>query len=129
MKKILFGLFATIAFCGTSMAATEYDAFVSTYAVTNATHIGAQISGSAKIEMFVLSNSTTAVQVFSVYENCASTTTAAKVMEVTVPASSTYKFDFAPTINGNAIPAHTDYCFRKGTASTADDLYLYVKYK
>lgn len=128
MKKILIGLFASLAFCAPSFAAEDYKAYVSTYAVTNATHIGAQISGNAKIERFEISNSSTAVQVFSVYENCASTTTAAKVMEITVPASSTEHREYEVT-SGNGLPVHADYCFRKGTASTADDLYLYVKYR
>lgn len=131
MKKILC-FAALLALCGFAVPAVKAADIVpitiSTYAVSDAAHIGAEISGAASVDKFVFTNSTTTATTVTVYKNCASTTTVTAVLTVVVPsvtaaAGGTVSVDFTPSVVNNPF-RYSDMCFRKVT--DAADTYVKV---
>lgn len=104
--------------------AADVSVAVSTYSVSDAGTLAPQISGSAKIEKLVVSNSSSTATMVTVYKNCSSTTTVAAIFRVEAPATGNVIIDFD---NFNLPLTYTDVCFRKEDA--VDYVYVSAHYR
>ena len=128
MKKAMFAVMAIFCLASFAKASDVVPIVISTYAVTEAAHIGAEISGAAVVDKFIFINSTTTASEVTVYKNCGSTTTVTAVAKVIVPsvtasAGGMAVIDYTPSVVNNPF-RYTDICFRKST--DAADTYVKV---
>jgi len=124
--KSLVAFAALFSLFGVKAIAGSYSVDVASYPITEVAYTAAEISGRAIIEKLVISNSTTTMQTFNAYSNCASTTTATAILTLTLPAN------VAPMILDyreffSKFGAYTDLCFRK--SDNAAKVYLQVLYR
>jgi len=121
MALLMLG--ASLMFGVTAMAA-DVSVNVSTFPVTEAATLVPQITGAAKIEKLVISNSASTATMVTVYKNCGSTTTVSAVFHAVAPAQGNTLLDFG---NYNLPLAYTDICFRKNDA--VDSVYISAHYR
>lgn len=134
MRKVLLGLFLSMAVgvLGRSpafaLSPSEFTADISTYAITNAAHIAAQVSGAIAIEQLWFSNSSTATaQTVSVYKLCQSTTTATLVFRGYIPTGTAWNTLHLNYPLFNTPLNITDVCFRK--SATGSSVQVNVHYR
>ena len=100
----------------------DYTTTVSTYPVTEAATIGANVQGNIRVQKVVFSNSSATAATASVYELADSTTTiAARVKSISLPAHENVAVDFP----AYGEPVINDIGFR---ASTPTAITVYVLY-
>ena len=105
---------------------TPYTVALTTYAITNATYIGAQISGNARVrEIWLTNSSSTTAQTITFYELATSTTTATLKFTIHMaPGTTVWKEDIADV--GVEYWLATDMCMRKtDTGSTVNAVIWY----
>jgi len=126
MKKKLLMIVgvAALAYCAVPARAADVSVAVSTYPVNEAATLAAQISGAAKVEKLVISNSSSTPTMVTVYRNCGSTMTVTALFRVAAPAHDNVVLDFT---NYNLPLAYSDICFRKSDA--VDYIYVSAHYR
>lgn len=125
MKKFLIGILIVVAFLAIlpgMVKADDFDIAASSLAVTGVVP-GADIAGNIKIDKITLTNSGTTVQVVTIYELAASSTTISSRMVVDVPSNA---------VDGPIIldwPYHnpmkvTDFAIRRSAAASVINAYI-----
>ena len=100
----------------------DYTCYVSTYPITEAAFIGADVDGNVRVMKLVLSNNSATAATASVYELADSTTTIAlRATSISVPANDNIEVDFP----AYGEPVVTDIGFRASTSSVISVYMLY----
>jgi len=135
MKKLLFSLLAvSVIACIFIMPAhaaerelTSYTSSVSTYPITEAATMAAQISNTARIHNIVVSNTQAAVpQVVTFYKDSASTTTVTSAFVVNIASDTDKNFQITYPIPASPW-AIDNLSIRK--SSTASDVNVTIWYR
>jgi len=125
MKKAIVGVFVAGMFfmVKSPLFAGDYSVALTTYPATEVATMEVQLTGTKKVDSLIIS-STGTLQVVTVYNSCASTTTAIAVVTVHAPSTPLeIKFDG----NYNNPLTLTSACFRKSDSSAP--VYISVHYR
>lgn len=126
MKKILISILITVALLLVLMPgltrADDFDIAVSSLAVAGVVP-GADITGPIKIDMITLTNSGTTVQVVTLYELGASSSTISSRMVVDVPSNAVDGPIIIPWPYHNPMIV-TDFTIRRSAAASTINAYI-----
>lgn len=119
---ITLAIIMVISFTG-FVKADDYTITASTYPVTEATTIGAQISGKIQIDKIILSSDGSTDQTITIYELGSSTTTVSARLTYDLNGEGAQTIDF-PYYNAMRIE---DFCVRKSTTGTNVRVYVLTR--
>jgi len=128
LKALLIGIL--LSGFSAAAAAGDYTVSATTYPITEAATMAAQISGAAKITKLDIFTTGEANQVVTVYKDCGSTTTVTAVYQVAISSDASasgqnwQKLEW-PDYNSPLV--FSNVCFRK--SSTASTVYINAKYR
>lgn len=123
MKKVI-GLFAILmlalvgAFVAPACAGEPFSVEASTYAITDAAYIGAQITGTIDLSNITFSNSGATAQTVTIYDLADDTNTATAVATFVIPAVANFYRPFGE-LNYNDRIRLTNPAFRKSATATS----------
>lgn len=133
MKNILrvLPVIALLAMCLTGFVSEahavdgySFNITASTYPITEAATMAAQVSGKGEINMLILSNSGATGQTVTIYDLASSTTTVTAIMTIVLPAAIGNTIVNFPDFNPEDF---NNLCVRKST--TATTINIYGRYK